>query len=329
MVCAASPTQIEFKVSKGMDEGEQLRVLITGSTKGIGRALAETFAAAGDRVLITARTQEAVEATVEEICARYGPGAACGVACDVRDAASVCALRLFASSQLGGVDVWINNAGSNGYSYAPLLDTRPETLKEIVDTNVYGTLLCSREAMALMYTQPKGGSVFNMEGAGSDGSATRKYAAYGFSKAGMAQLAKSLMAETKGAPVGVHTLSPGLVWTELVQCGQYEFGKQGRFFINAIAETPDTVAEDLVPKIRKFVAAPGASSSPGAVRFLTPDRALKKMYARIFKGENKDRFFSEDDPNDGGNGNGRYNANRQISRLVDTLVEKGQSLLKK
>jgi hypothetical protein len=47
------------------------------------------------------------------------------------------------------------------------------------------------------------------------------------------------------------------VWTELVQCGQYEFGAQGRFFINAIAETPETVALDVVPRLREFSSSPG------------------------------------------------------------------------
>ena len=54
--------------------------------------------------------------------------------------------------------------------------------QEIIDTNVYGTLICSREAIALMAAQPSGGHVFNMEGAGSDGNPTRQYASYGFSK---------------------------------------------------------------------------------------------------------------------------------------------------
>jgi len=58
------------------------------------------------------------------------------------------------------------------------------------------------------------------QGAGSDGASTQKYAAYGMSKAGMLQLTKSLAEETNGLPVGVHTLSPGLVYTDLVSCGK-------------------------------------------------------------------------------------------------------------
>lgn len=71
------------------------------------------------------------------------------------------------------------------------------------------------------------------------------------------------------------------VWTELVQCGQYEFGKQGRFFINAIAETPDTVAEDLVPKIRKFVAAPGKTASSVRNNCVIQSEVRKSLFCKL------------------------------------------------
>eukprot|EP00242_Pyramimonas_sp_CCMP2087_P018235 CAMPEP_0198197996 /NCGR_PEP_ID=MMETSP1445-20131203/1532_1 /TAXON_ID=36898 /ORGANISM="Pyramimonas sp., Strain CCMP2087" /LENGTH=309 /DNA_ID=CAMNT_0043867427 /DNA_START=428 /DNA_END=1358 /DNA_ORIENTATION=+ len=260
------------------------RVVITGSTKGIGRALAEAFLAAGDQVCVTSRSAEQVSAVLANLEASY-EGRVCGVPCDVRLSGDVDTLRDFAGAEMGGVDIWINNAGSNGYSYDNLVETTPEILKEIIDTNVYGTLICSRAALTLMRAQAGGGHVFNMKGAGSDGNATKKFAAYGFSKAGMAQLAKSLAAELKGEPIGVHTLSPGLVWTELVQSGATEFGSVGRYFINAIAETPELVAADVVPKIRAFVAKPGAADTLGAIEFLTPDKLLQKLFTRVVKGE--------------------------------------------
>jgi len=266
------------------------RVLITGSTKGIGLALVEKFLSEGDTVCVTSRSADSVAATVEDLKATY-EDRVCGTPCDVSNATDVEALRAYAEAEMGGVDIWINNAGSNGYTYETLFDTSPEILKEIVDTNVYGTLLCSRAAVLQMRKQKSGGHVFNMKGAGSDGNGTRKYAAYGFSKAGMKQLSKSLAAELKDEPIGVHTLSPGLVWTELVQAGAGAFGDQGRFFVNAIAEVPENVAEDVVPKIRALAAEPGAAQRPRAVEYFTPDKFVKKMYARVVKGENKARFF--------------------------------------
>jgi chlorophyll(ide) b reductase len=61
------------------------------------------------------------------------------------------------------------------------------------------------------------------------------------------------------------------------------FGSQGRFFINAIAESPEVVAADVVPRMRELVAKPGARKGNAAVRFLTPDKAIVKLYRRIAK----------------------------------------------
>lgn len=64
------------------------------------------------------------------------------------------------------------------------LDTSPEELQQVVETNLLGTLLCSRRALKLMAAQPQGGHVFNLDGAGADGLSTPCYAAYGATKAG-------------------------------------------------------------------------------------------------------------------------------------------------
>ena len=67
------------------------------------------------------------------------------------------------------------------------LNASPEQLQEVVSTNLLGTLLCSRRAMQLLASQPQGGHLFNVDGAGADGAATPCYAAYGATKAGQAQ----------------------------------------------------------------------------------------------------------------------------------------------
>lgn len=71
-------------------------------------------------------------------------------------------------------------------------------------------------------TQPRGGHIFNMDGAGADGSPTPRFAAYGATKRSLAQLGKSLVSELKTAKiqnVGIHNLSPGMVTTDLLMAG--------------------------------------------------------------------------------------------------------------
>ena len=272
------------------------KVVITGSTKGLGLELARGFLANGDEVVVTSRDETRVREAVDGLRKDFGERVS-GVAADVSRAESVDALTAFASEQMGGVDIWINNAGANGYVYENLADADPETLREIVLTNSFGTLLCCRSAIRLMAEQASGGHVFNMLGAGSYGGATQKYAAYGHTKAGMAQLTKTLAGEGKEtAPsVGVHALSPGMVFTELISSGRYAFGAQGRFFVNTLAEPPEVPAAFLVAKVRAFVDEAGTAGKRSSQTFevLTPPVALKKILRRVFLGEGKDRYYPE------------------------------------
>lgn len=69
----------------------------------------------------------------------------------------------------------INNAGSNAYSFKPLAEASDEDLIQVVTTNTLGLMICCREAINLMQNQPRGGHIFNIDGAGSDGRPTPRY----------------------------------------------------------------------------------------------------------------------------------------------------------
>ena len=255
-----------------------------------------------------------------------------GRTCDVARADDVRALAAFASDSFGRVDLWLNNAGTNAYSYAPLLESSDADLERIVDTNVLGVMLCCREAIKLMRSQPRGGHVFNMDGAGADGGATPRFAAYGATKRSLVQLGKSLEAELKllGIKnVGVHNLSPGMVTTELLMSGADT--PVAKFFINCLAEEPADVAAYLVPRVRAVpreaaaaAAGPfglggalpslngggggggGSNGSNGAaattyavgsgtyVQYLTKPKAYAQILRRLVLGERKNRFVRED-----------------------------------
>uniref|UniRef100_A0A453H0Q8 Chlorophyll(Ide) b reductase NOL, chloroplastic n=1 Tax=Aegilops tauschii subsp. strangulata TaxID=200361 RepID=A0A453H0Q8_AEGTS len=101
-------------------------------------------------------------------------------------------------------------------------------------------MLCCREAINMMWNQPRGGHIFNIDGAGSDGRPTPRFAAYGATKRSVVHLTKSLQAELQMNEVNnvvVHNLSPGMVTTDLLMSGATT--KQAKFFINILAETPD------------------------------------------------------------------------------------------
>ncbi|GAX76814.1 hypothetical protein CEUSTIGMA_g4260.t1 [Chlamydomonas eustigma] len=114
-----------------------------------------------------------------------------GLACNVSRAPDVRNLANYARDQLGKVDIWINNAGTNAYKYGPLMESTDEDLSPDKCPRHHAVL----QAVRVMREQDTGGHIFNMDGAGADGGATPRFAAYGATKRCLSQLAKSLQAE--------------------------------------------------------------------------------------------------------------------------------------
>lgn len=254
-------------------------VVITGSTRGLGKALAREFLLSGDRVVIASRSPESVDTTVEELkenlkegiemagskgTRKFSHAKVVGIACDVCNPDDVRKLANFAVSELGRIDIWINNAGTNK-GFRPLLQFTDEEINQIVSTNLVGSIICTKEAMHIMQSQDKGGHIFNMDGAGSGGSSTPLTAVYGSTKCGLRQLQSSLLKECKQSKVGVHTASPGMVLTDLLLSGSTLRNKQ---MFNIICELPETVARTLVPRMRVV------KGSGRAINYLTPPRIL-------------------------------------------------------
>ncbi|XP_061993388.1 probable chlorophyll(ide) b reductase NYC1, chloroplastic [Rosa rugosa] len=281
-------------------------VVISGSTRGLGKALAREFLLSGDRVVVASRSLESVQATVRELEENLKDGIAnagsssrnnlahakvVGIACDVCEGDDVQKLASFAISELGSIDIWINNAGANK-GFRPLLQFSDEDIKQIVSTNLVGSILCTREAMRIMRNQPKGGHIFNMDGAGSGGSSTPLTAVYGSTKCGLRQLQSSLLKECKRSKVGVHTASPGMVLTDLLLSGSSLKNKQ---MFNFICELPETVARTLVPRMRVV------KGSGKSINYLTPPRILLALVTawlrrgRWFDDEGKALYAAEAD----------------------------------
>ncbi|XP_024026258.1 chlorophyll(ide) b reductase NOL, chloroplastic isoform X1 [Morus notabilis] len=290
-------TVVRLRASASMAERQPMEppfnVLITGSSKGIGYALAKEFLKAGDNVVICSRSAERVESAVQSVKEEFGEQHVWGTRCDVREGQDVKDLVAFAQRNLGHIDIWINNAGSNAYSYKPLAEASDEDLIEVVTTNTLGLMICCREAIKMMLNQPRGGHIFNIDGAGSDGRPTPRFAAYGATKRSVVHLTKSLQAELQMQDVRnvvVHNLSPGMVTTDLLMSGATT--KQAKFFINVLAEPAEVVAEYLVPNIRSIIA--NRSMKPTYIRFLTGLKAYSQIFSRLAFGARRNRYLLED-----------------------------------
>ncbi|KAI7735058.1 hypothetical protein M8C21_019315 [Ambrosia artemisiifolia] len=270
-------------------------VVITGSTRGLGKALAREFLLSGDRVVIASRSKESVDMTINELeenlqeclattmrssMKKLSYAKVVGTSCDVCDPDDVRKLANYAVDKLGSIDIWINNAGTNK-GFRPLLQFSDGDIEQIVSTNLVGSILCTREAMRIMGNQHRGGHIFNMDGAGSGGSSTPLTAVYGSTKCGLRQLQSSLFKECKKSKVGVHTASPGMVLTDLLLSGSSIQNKQ---MFNIICELPETVARTLVPRMRVV------KGSGKAINYLTPPRILLALVTAWLR---RKRWFDE------------------------------------
>ena len=185
-------------------------IVITGSTRGIGRAVAEECARRGATVVISSRTPTAVEQTCAEM--RVTGARVSGFVANAGHFEELEALREHALAKHGRIDVWFGNGGlSNGYRY--LEDESAEEIHDLITVNVLGQLWGAKAI--LPYFREGGGYFMTMCGRGWKGDATPYTTAYGASKAAVASLTRSLAAENRShRNVSINAFVPGMVDTD-------------------------------------------------------------------------------------------------------------------
>lgn len=185
------------------------RAIVTGGTKGIGRAVAETLLGAGAAVAICGRRQESVDQTVEELRGPTG-GNIIGTAADVRSETDVRGLFEFVDRELGGSDILINNAGLG--IFRPVADLSVEEWKQVIDTNLTGVFLCSREALR-RYRGASESFIVNISSLAGKNPFVGG-AAYNASKFGLNGFSEAMMLDHRQEDVRVCYVMPGSVDTE-------------------------------------------------------------------------------------------------------------------
>ncbi|MBZ6496644.1 SDR family NAD(P)-dependent oxidoreductase [Natrinema longum] len=186
--------------------------IVTGSSSGIGRSIAERFADDGVDVVVCSREQDNVDPVAEAINDGDSPGRALAVECDVTDREAVEALVEATVEEFGGLDVLVNNAGAS--FMADFDDISPNGWETIVDININGTYHCTHAAAE--YLKDGGGSVINLASvAGQRGSPLMS--PYGAAKAAVINLTTTLSYEWADDDVRVNCIAPGFVATPGVE----------------------------------------------------------------------------------------------------------------
>lgn len=253
-------------------------VVITGGTRGIGHGLAESFLDLGCVVTICGRSQTGVDQAIASLAAEHRASNILGRVCDVTDPMQVQALWDAAKKQFGHVDIWINNAGISHLQGA-LWEQSPEQIAAVVSTNVIGLMYGTRTAIRGMLEQGFGG-LYNMEGLGSDGRKVEGLTLYGATKSAIRYLNDGLMRETRGTPVLVGALSPGMVVTDMI-LEQYkdrpqDWEQAARIF-NLLADRVETVAPWLAQKVL-------ANNKKGArISWLTRRKTIGRFITAPFR----------------------------------------------
>ena len=197
--------------------------IVTGSSRGIGLAIAAAMASHGAKVVISSRKQDSCDEVAHAINAEHGEGTAIAVAANISDKAALQNLVDETRRAFGRIDVLVCNAASNPY-YGPMAGISDDQFRKIFDNNVLSNhWLIGMVAPEML--ERKNGSIIIVSSIGGLTSST-VIGAYNVSKAADFQLARNLAAEFGPSQVRVNCIAPGLVKTD---------------FARALWENPDTL----------------------------------------------------------------------------------------
>lgn len=226
-------------------------VVITGSTRGIGFAMAMEFLKAGCNVTLSGRKETMPEDALSALASFEGGFQY--VQCNVQEKADIQTLWDASLAKWGGIDIWINNAGQNA-PHMFLWETPEVCTEKTIQTNITGMIYGSQIAAAGMIRQGHG-AIYSMEGLGSNDMIQVKTILYGTTKRALTYFMRGLARELNGTGVIAGRLSPGMMLTDFItktadgEPSEIMTDERFKKIFNILADKPETVAEFFIPRM--------------------------------------------------------------------------------
>jgi NAD(P)-dependent dehydrogenase (short-subunit alcohol dehydrogenase family) len=225
--------------------------VITGGTRGLGLALVKAFVSHGWNITFSGTTPQNIEHALQTLGHSGISGDRIhGVVCNVERVSDITNLYTQAVKKFSSVDVWINNAAVF-QPKGPLSVCSDRQINSLFRINISGPVNVCRLIYPLM-VQQGGGAIYNMEGFGSRGSIMAGRTLYGTSKRALRYFTRSFALETKGSPVTIGLIDPGLSMTDMLRQALPEHvtkSKRLPLAFRMLIYDTETVADFIVRKI--------------------------------------------------------------------------------
>ena len=263
-------------------------VVITGSGRGFGLEMIKEFRLRDFNVVLCDVNEESLKISEQEVIELPGKGKVLAVAGDITKEEDVTNIINKAVSTFKTIDIWINNAGVN-QKMTPVWDIEEKTVNRLIDVDLKGTIICSKEIMKVFKSQGYG-SIYNVEGFGSNEEKQVGLSLYGTAKRGLTYFTDALTFEVKksGLNIIVGKITPGIMITNFIDTSlgdgdKFELNEKTKNIYNILGDYPETIAKWTVERVVK-------NNKNGAkIMWLTKTRAMGKFLKATFK---KNDYFS-------------------------------------
>lgn len=264
-------------------------VVITGSARGFGYAMAELFRKRDFNVVVCDVSREALKEAKEDLNRIISKGKVISHYVDVTKEEDITKLIDDVLECFPTIDIWINNAGINQPN-KPIWELDKVAIDKLIEVDLKGTILCSKLIMPVMIKQ-KSGQIFNVEGHGSNDATIMGLSLYGTSKRAVTYFTEALAKEAEEAHTNVliGKITPGIMITDFITTSlgnedEIKLDDKTKKIYNILGDYPETIAKFMVDKIIK--------NTKNNVKFTWLSNARAAFRFMTFRFRQRD-FFSE------------------------------------